>query len=109
MNPRMKRWLPVVALILAWQVFLWQLPQAQQSGSFQIKELRDTVISAGGQAVFSLAETKPPDVKNNSPGKWFTVGSGDFSDHLELAVACMSEEAIFAATRIWLLHRALLL
>lgn len=105
----LERWLPVVALILAWQVFAWQLPQVPEGGPSALKNAKETVVALAGNTAFTLVEVKPGDIKKDSPGKWLVVGTIMFARCFEVASIKASESLVFGTTRIWLLHRALLL
>lgn len=109
MNFPTNRWLPVVALILAWQVLLWQLPQAPDSNSFVVKKVADTVVAVAVQHVITLAESKPGDVKHDADNRWTLERLAASTKTVQSCTNDPLEYLLFGINRIWLLNCALLL
>lgn len=103
------RWLSIVTLLLAWQILAWQLPHFANSTPNCIKQIQQPILTAAGHAAFSLAESKPSDLKNGDAGKWLVSSAAAFAHHLEIEHVCHAATIAFGITRIWLMHRALLL
>ena len=103
------RWLPIVTLLLAWQILAWQLPHFANSTPNCIKQIQQPILTAAGHAAFSLAESKPSDLKNGDAGKWLSASTAAFAHHLEIEHVYHAATIAFGITRIWLMHRALLL